>query len=68
VLIDYPVGFEDLAGYMEEERQELWKNCKDVHDRIKAEKIKDIMDQNAGVFLFYVDCRFFINLLLAAGL
>jgi hypothetical protein len=63
-LIDYPVGFEELAGYSEEKRRRLWKDCKDVYDRIKADKVKAIMDQNAGMFLFHVDSRFsFLKLL-----
>jgi hypothetical protein len=68
-LIDYPIGFEDLAGYSEEERRRLWKDCKDVYDSIKADKVKALMDRNVGMFLFHVDFGFlFSNRFLAAGL
>jgi hypothetical protein len=49
-LFDYPVHFEDLAQYTEEERQRIWKDCRRVYDEIKDEKIKDIMAQNGGMF------------------
>jgi hypothetical protein len=40
-----------------------------VYNRIKTEKIKDIMDQNAGVSYFKLTMIFFfLNLLIAAGL
>jgi hypothetical protein len=49
-LIDYPVGFKELAGYTEEERRIIWKDYKEVYDKIKTEKIRDIMARDTGVF------------------
>jgi hypothetical protein len=68
-LIDYPIGFEELAGYLEEERRRLWKDCKEVYDRIKADKVKALMDRNVGMFYFMLTLDFFFaNRFLAASL
>jgi hypothetical protein len=53
--LDYPICFEDLAGYTEEEQQGIWKACRKVYDEIKKEKVRDIIVQNAGMSSFMLN-------------